>query len=455
VFSAALSKIRKYVFTPEVFWWESHRFSLVLASYALGLGLFFTFLIPPFFKADELAHFFRTISITQGRLICPKPGGIFSNPLPSAVEKYPYRTPLVLDERAADFRHNQRVACTLPFLPYLPAGILLTPLVWLQADPEVLFYGGRLINLLLGLGVMVYALKITPSKLRLLPASIFLLPMTWHQMSSLSKDSLQIAFGTLTLSLILRFLNKPKSISRSEIILLIASLGLSIIARPQYLPLVLLVFMIPRQHLKRTPNKGFPLVGKLLLTALLTTMIALSLKFDLYSVDASKYGRTPDYAISNADAQVQYLSTHPQALVTVPYYTLVHHGQFIFQTMIGSFGSIDIFLDWFVYALFIILFAQICAKIQALIPPLNGWQLSILTLATWGSLLGVLLAMYLYATRVGNFLVDGLQGRYFIVLLPFTLWWLAELRRRWRRVFDGILLLVVVLSVLKVTVGWY
>lgn len=459
-----LPKLRAYLSLRHTTWWESERFFLVLMIYGIFLGLLFTFYIPPFQKADELTHFFRTMSITQGRLICPQQNGLFHNPLPRSLEQYPYSTSIISDvdystrkdlNGKVDLAFQQRYACALPFVPYVPSGMLLTPLVWLQASPVFIFYAGRIINLFFGLVILAVAFKIVPTKLRLLPASVFLLPMTWHQLSSFSKDSLHISFGILTLCWLLAFLQVGKKITRWEMVAFISSLFMTIIARPQYLPLVLLVFMIPRQKIARLRTTMLKQFAKVVLAMVMAGLVGLSLKLDLYSVDASKIGATPNYEISNSDLQILYLVNHPDKFLTVPYYTFVHHGQFFFQSLVASFGSLDIFVDWFVYAIFIIILSQIIFKIQTHLQPLSHLQLGMLSSCIVGCVFAILLAMYLYSTKVGNFLVDGLQGRYFIVLVPLVLWWMAELRRRAPRAFDGFWLVMVVISVLKVTLSWY
>lgn len=464
VFKSFFSTAQLFIRSHQSQWWERQEFFLFLMAYASFLGIFFTFFIPPFHKADEITHFFRTISVAQGRLFCTQHAGMFENDLPESIVAFPPETSIVdhptyLQQRDStgkiNFAHQQRVACTLPFVPYMPTALILMPLVAFNTDPEIIFYLGRLANLLLGLLIVWWALKTIPSKLRLLPATAILLPMTWHQMSSFSKDSLHIAFGLLGISLLLSFLETKKKIPWQKIYLFCASLFLSIIARPQYFPLIFLVFMIPQQLIHRLKNSGEQLVFKLGFVTIIFFSVLLSLKMDLYSVNATKLGVTEKISVIDADAQTTYLLLHPQALVTLPYYTLIHHGQFFLITLIGAFGSLDVLLDWFIYILFFAFFTHIITKTQPFLPSLSKEQFLALTLSMAGSIMGVLMAMYLYATPVGNFLVNGVQGRYFMVVLPLVLWWLAEVRRRVGKSFEMFFLFLILASVIKVTLGWY
>lgn len=443
-------------------WW--------LLIYCLASSLLFTFLVPPFQKPDEVTHFYRTLSIGQGNLICPEINGVLENPLPHRLASYPSQTNIVSHPKyinrffsqavpqteagainQSNFLPEQRLACTLPFIPYLPIGLVLAPLEWLQASPEWLFYIGRLGNAAIGFSILMLAYLLTPRKARILTVSVLLLPMTWHQVSSFGKDGLHIAFGLLSFSLVLRAFMSQSSNTIYEVFGLIFSLFITIIARPQYAPLMLVAGLITsnrRQKISFHGNSSIIIKG--LGVLLITGAILISLAHNFYSVDAQKIGLTPNYEIANANTQVAFLLSYPFALVSVPYYTFIHHGRFLIEGLIGSFGSFDIMLDWIIYELVIAVIAIFTWIASKQIPRLKWWQFGILTLVILGNIYGILLAMYLYATPVGNFIVNGVQGRYFIVLLPFGLWWLADLKQRLDKKILWLFLGLIVFSVCKV-----
>ncbi len=470
--------IQEFSDTYRPRWWETAAFTKVLAIYAFILGILFTFWIPPFTKPDETSHFFRTISITQGEFICSTKDGVLLLDIPDYLTKYPVTVAKNIDSTnrplirptttAKTVLQQQRVACTLPFLSYISTGIVLAPFVWLHASPEFIFYFGRLLNFFTAFALLFYAFSLTPKKLRLIPASVFLLPMTWHQASSFNKEHLHIGFGLLAICLLLSFLSKKSVITYKQIGLFILSLFMTIIARPQYAPLILLAYMIPREKIHRDfsfferftfwkskKSIAVPSVGRLLVIAAVIAAIGLSLRLNFYSVSAEKLGEKPQYELADADKQLEYLISHPDAWVTLPYYTFLHRGDFLFDSMVGSLGSYDIFFDWYVYTILIIFFGLTVYWSRLFVPEMKYWQLGILTFTILSCSIGILLAMYLYATTVANYLITGLQGRYFIVLLPLVLWWVAELRARLNRWFDILLLLLVLLSIIKMTVMYY
>ncbi|HLF78278.1 MAG TPA: DUF2142 domain-containing protein, partial [Dehalococcoidia bacterium] len=86
---------------------------------------------------------------------------------------------------------------------------------------------------------------------------------------------------------------------------------------------------------------------------------------------------------------------------------------------VAGFGWQDYGLDYFTYYIF--LFAAFGVLIRTVLQPplkLNMLQLLALAGSVVGTTLALFLAAYLFWNPVGSGVVDGLQGRYFVVLLP-------------------------------------
>lgn len=463
--SLSIPSIFKKIPTRKQSVWQSNTFLKILIVYGAIMGLILTFIVAPLEKPDEIAHFFRTVSIAQGRITCPIKNGVFDNPLPLKITEFAknlqysstanYYNSFNSKTIETEVLTETRVACTLPILSYIPSAIIISPFLWLETSANSIFFIGRFASLFLGFVVITWALIITPKKYRLITASAYILPMTWHQLGSFSKDSIHISAGVLAIALLLKLVENPNTNRTRNAVLMLISLFVVIVTRPQYLPLFLLIFIIPHKKHSIWRKEKYSIIKKVLSLTLIIFTLGLLLTTGTYTAPAEKLGLEPNYAVADADTQKQFLITHPASWFTVPYFTLIHHGEFLFKGMVGILGGLDMFFDWYIYFFFGIIIASFVYLSTPFAFKLKNKQLIFLFLSVFGTLTSILLAMYLYATPVGTFLVDGLQGRYFIVLLPPFVWLLAEIRHRHRYLFDVFVIVLITLSILKTTIGWY
>jgi hypothetical protein len=133
---------------------------------------------------------------------------------------------------------------------------------------------------------------------------------------------------------------------------------------------------------------------------------------------------------SNAGAQLTTLLHHPAQIVLLPLHSLAAHWKTLSEECVGLFGFLNIPLPLPVYALW---FAAIVAGlIAATIPPASasatpesGPRPPLARLATLGPILGsvllIYLTLYMTWTPVGAVLIEGVQGRYFLPLLPILI----------------------------------
>jgi len=119
----------------------------------------------------------------------------------------------------------------------------------------------------------------------------------------------------------------------------------------------------------------------------------------------------------------------------------------LFKGLIGFFGWLDYTLSWIVYIIFSIYFSIVIYKVKNKLPKLEGAQFIILLAITFGTIMAIFLAMYLYATPVSSSFVQGIQGRYFLLLLPYIIWIGCSLWRQYKHKLLIFIALVILASI--------
>jgi len=192
--------------------------------------LLFTFLPPPFQKPDEQPHFEKSLLISKGYLFCQKK----SNNTIILEKKYidfiksPYldllthgkNTKLPLNVFLKDlFSNNQSGKkidfnidhlCSFPIISYLPQTFALLIISIFKLSPILSLYFGRLMMGILGYFWFLYLYKKIADDYRLILLFTFALPMTLHQISSFSYDSLNIMLALTFFVLIINYCLRKK-----------------------------------------------------------------------------------------------------------------------------------------------------------------------------------------------------------------------------------------------------
>ncbi|HEY7374388.1 MAG TPA: DUF2142 domain-containing protein, partial [Polyangia bacterium] len=146
----------------------------------------FTFLVPPFQKSDEPAHYFRAVSVTNLDFVCSKDARgeyYFAMKrryatLPDAVHvwdvAFNYNAKFKTEWLRADFSDpalNQQMPvydiCNLPPVGYVPNALGILAGKPFQ-NPLIGFYLGRIFGAAFFTGAIILALKIVPERYRLL-----------------------------------------------------------------------------------------------------------------------------------------------------------------------------------------------------------------------------------------------------------------------------------------------
>ena len=420
-----MKKYLPQLFNKLVNNWQNFVLSI---AFIISLGL--AILIAPFDKPDEDLHFFKAVAVSQGNLICPLKNNTPVNWIPN---KY-YLFVSHQNQRKDYFTHknlqktntqiNEATSCVLPFIYYLIPGALIFILDKISLSIPIIFYGGRIINLLFAFSLIYWSCKNLPKQFKFLSLLVLILPMTMFQLSSYSKDVFHLSLGIFLFNESLKYVIYQQENKLKNFIFIFALL-LFIISRPQYFGFALLSLLIP---FKNKHNLKIRFRSELILFLVLIQAV-IGLLWYLFNnqVYLSPHNQVTSLSYSSQiipKLQFFALIHKPWLLPKIMLSGLYHYGGFYLRGLIGIFGWVDRPLPELIYILYFGLIIKatwqtkkLFKKEKKLTKNFTSKVIAIYLLATILSFISIFLAMYLYASPVENFIVYGIQGRYFLMIL--------------------------------------
>jgi Predicted membrane protein (DUF2142) len=394
-------------------------------------GLFFAFATPPHDPPDEARHHARAWLISQGRLgvVGAAPGHAASVPrsivrLHAPAHHYsdeqlrsgrlPPTSPRTTPHEPAAVRSELRGSLgrydlqpvlyvtaypPLVYAPYVPA-------FWLSGALDLSAAAGLLVARLFGLAAWLagvyFVLGIAPQ--RWLLCGVALLPMSVFQGASVSGDPLtQVAilwwFAEISSAA------ARGSVGRTDVARLLAAALVLGLVKPGYAPLALAALALP---LRTGPRLG--LTGAALAVAALPTLG--------WAGVVSTAQQPPLFPGADLAGQLRHALEHPLAFLAAAGGTSLALLPAWLEGVVGNLGHFDVEIPVAATALGLAaVVASAALERRALPLPARG----ILLASFFATALAVLAMAYLGWTPVGSDKIQGVQGRYFLPMLPFAL----------------------------------
>jgi uncharacterized membrane protein len=393
-------------------------------------------LTPPFQVPDEQEHFHRAYQLSELQLRGIVQDGAAGGMLPSSlvelsehflgtraihaerrITAQPLRyTRLVLGRTLApDRREFVDFTSTAFYSPmgYVPQAIAIVGGRWAGAGPLMLLYLARLANALVALALVSLAVWLMP----IAPEAVMvagLLPMAVFEYASAAPDAGVIGTAFLFTSVALRAQLRG-GWAAGEVAVAAVSGLVFCSQKPVYAPLLVL---------------GLPaaLTGgrtkQILLAHAVIVVVALGgtafwIVFSWSHVVLAAPGTS--LARPSLARQARYISTHPFAFARTIARTFRYYHAFYYQTLIGVLGWAKLYLPSFAYLLApsALLLSVLAQPRDAPRLPVHAVAWNVLLLA--GIVLLIITALYLSFTLVEYWVVEGIQGRYFLPLLPLSI----------------------------------
>lgn len=274
-------------------------------------------------------------------------------------------------------------------------------------SPLIIFYSGRLFAFIVNLFILYSCLKIAPKHKNIL-LFIMLLPIFIQQNVSYSYDGLLNSLCLLVTAYLIKFYNDDGVISKKDfIIYILASLIIFIIKMP-YILIPLLIIFLPKEKFGKSKSSKYI---KILLFILFVLLIYILNKYIISLYSTKSVVTDPNKKVNT----ISYLLTNPKALFLTIIYTL-HYNLFNYlREIIGVLG-------WLVYPLnnlFIIIYYIIFILLILSNKSNLDKNKRIFNLITMLILIGgIFMALYVDWTPYHTYVINGVQGRYFLPLLP-------------------------------------
>ncbi len=405
-------------------WFARTVFLLILAA-----GVVMGAVMPPIQPPDEDAHLLRLMMLTDGQIFPRKVQGVVSARVPDSLSAYVaagsemrghseqrydatrWRADAFAEpaaEPASWMVFNMQSASPLVYLPQLAGLLAAKSLAWVAGvglSWQAQLYAGRIGNLLVFAVCILIALRLLPV-LRQFVAGFALVPMVVHQAASLSYDTTPILAALALLTVVLRAqaAGRPPS-SREQAVLIVAAFFLGH-AKLVYAPLLVVLAGL------RWPSglRGFawfwgvPL-GVCIAGALLSSAV---------------FG-PPDDARLNAGmaAQQTWLMQHVTEIPGLLARTLALHGASYAASAVGVLGSLDTRLpNGLIVLIWLLLLAAIAVDARRRHAGSFGRLAALSVPGCLAASFLIFIALYITWTSTGAATVDGVQGRYFLPVLP-------------------------------------
>lgn len=448
--------------------WDWLAFSLILY-----FGSLYLFVLAPLSAPDEIAHFMNSYRMSsvllfdepvdeEGYIKIREADDFIQNIYQASGDEERISIGKLLDEEAYELLHNEwkkgffapadarqmissvyRPIETTP-LAHIPqaAGIAAARLFGFSG--VALLYIGRFANLLFFSGACFWAMRLLPFGKPVL-LGVALLPMTLHQAASYSYDVFVTALYFLFAAYCLRLAFTERQVKKRDIAFLAAAIAALGPCKFVYAAVLGFALLIPVR--KFGGKKNWALAAAAVFGAYAAAMVLVNAGM---LSETFGFGGRADFAsdgelemVVGSDAGADTLSDtnfidwagepgyeagyflhNPGALVRIFYESLAHQGD---EWFLGIMGSQLGILDPVLSVPFIVIFAMaVCLAMLSVRKAgealyLTGIQKAWILFVSAATVGGVMLSMLLAWTPVSSKVIEGVQGRYFLPMLPFVL----------------------------------
>lgn len=421
---AALCAILYYVLRTKQF--SLHRMFILCG---LFIGTLYMVILPPLSAPDEWAHYTTAYKISNylvGEEAVNEDGYIlvqleevsgFVEALPDAGE-YQYYWENYFGKETYDEMISSGQRGNETFMAsYVPQalGITLARVLGLNFATRILF--GRMFNLVWSVLAIALAIKWIPFGKKIMFA-VAMLPMTLHELASNSYDAWIIAFSMLFIAYCMKLAYEKERVDHKDVAILACLIGLLAPCKIVYAPIIGLCLLIPREKFGST--KKWAISAAIVLGALVIMMLVVNGQVLSWYVEAD----VADNYVSHAGEQgytFTYFLEYPMELPKIMLNSLKISGMRYLKTMLGwRLGQLDANLQisdpFFVLliVLVIVFFIPRVDEPRVFRKGNKAWLVVLIGAVAFLTMFSMLVAW----TAISSEVITGVQGRYFLPVLP-------------------------------------
>ena len=388
---------------------------------ALIIGTIFCYTNLVFTKYDEHAHFWRAYELSAGSIVSGEkevlPQSIFDvivdeNGVYKIEDESSYG--YTLDHIGLKLNPanttKRLVGSTAKISPvsYLPQMIGITIGRLCGLNPIIIGIYGRFTNLFVYILLIYYAIKLLPNKKwKNILMIIALLPMSLNLAASLSPDALLISSSFLAISYILNLKYEKEKVKWKDIIILGLLIMISTMCKIVYMPIYLLLLLIPKEKFN---NKTDRIIKAAVILLIILTPIIIWNKMPEPKAEVEL--RT------NTTEQIYFTLSDPIRDVIVACNTLGLKTPEYLYTMVGGWNT-----PYIISSIFMVILL-IAASYEEKNPDknqLNKKDKIIIMIVCGIIALLIFAGLYVTWSKAQSMIVEGVQGRYFLPILPLLM----------------------------------
>jgi len=403
-----------------------HKMYLICGLY---LGALYMVVLPPLSAPDEWAHYATAYKISNyllGEEAVSEDGYIMVQlgeasghvqARPDAGEyQYFWENYFGKETYEEMIPSNQRGNQTF-LASYVPQalGITLARILNLNFASRILF--GRIFNLLWSVLAVSMAIRLIPFGKKIMFA-VGLLPMTLHELASNSYDAWIIGFSMLFIAYCMKLAYEKERVENRDVAILACLIGLLAPCKIVYAPIIGLCLLIPKEKFGNI--KRWMISAGIVLGALIVMMLIVNGQTLLWYTEAD----VSDNFVSHAGEQgytFTYFLEHPVELPIIMLNTLKISGMLYLKTMLGwRLGQLDLNLQisdplFMVLVVLVISFLIPCVDEPKVFRKGNKLWITVLIGAV---VFLTMFSMLVAWTAISSEVITGVQGRYFLPVLP-------------------------------------
>lgn len=429
-------KLKKFV-KPGLRWLLVPEHFFVVA--ALIFGTLYVFRLQPLYGSDEIVHFPRAYHVQEGNLWTDHLDGFnYGGQVPVQLKEFndrfreqvqndhanPEKTEelkkrfakekITNDERAALSFTSAGVYSAAAYIPsavgIFVADTLHTPLLWYV-------YLARIFTLLTYIVLVYFAIKYLPFGKPFLLV-IALLPAAISQAGTIGMDAVVNGSSWLVIALALAVFEKRLKINKKLLLALAVLSFLVVINKQSYAPLILLPLIIPARLYPFSYKKVW--LWRLLFGGTLLSISAWYIGRTSEIAEVIHHIQRPGLHVDEAE-QLHFVFQHFLqfiGMIFVQPFTI--WAASIYAGMVGVMSNKLVYIPISVMVLLYVTLLITCFHKER--PKIASRDRLFILGSSIAALIGTFvlinLGLYLSFTRVGFDRVEGLQGRYFLPLLP-------------------------------------
>lgn len=391
---------------------------------------------------DEIMHWYKAFEISQGQLTTPilKDKRISYTVLPKGTETiiierdnkdiYKYVDNILLlhqkinyEEKTVVVNQNSTAYCFVQYIPQV-IGILIGKMI--TQTPLLMAYLARLVNMIICIICMYYAVKIIPfGKNIILVLSI--IPIAIEGFSTMSPDGITIAICALFIAYTLSIaFNENKKCGIKETVLLTLLGAIVSLCKIVYMPLIFLVCIIPKEKFTSKKSRIISL-SCIIGIGMLCNFIWL-----IFGSMALLQSNTNTYMYGQENAtmlKITSLLNNPILYIQKIFYTIGIKANDYFLSLFGGqlewSESVCMQITPYIVCGICILAAIAEEKTKMIF---QKYQKRILLGIVIIITILIFTSLYIQWSDTKLAYIDGVQGRYFLPILPLILLLISSMK---------------------------